>query len=261
MTRAAEHKQRDLTFLRERALAVPLVVGLDQATGKYTVTHNDKPLITARREVVTAYIDGFVAAQEQRGGNMETTDVRGPWVLVQQDAETFLIKDRDGAVVATVLVEGDDGEEEARAKAALITQAPVLREIVQAVLDACNEVSPNSLPHTLYRQVQQRGAAALAEIDKVRPTRIVPAHPDFYVRDEGTMWVFTPNTPDVLKFAQTEMGLESWQWLGNAFAIEHRIAPDLKLRLESEGRSVEWEPEAPTATNAKRNAHKKPGRR
>lgn len=58
---------------------------------------------------------------------------------------------------------------------------------------------------------------------------------DFAVRDEGTLWVFSPQTPAAHAFAKGGLGLASWQWLGDVFCIEHRIAPDLVERLRAEG--------------------------
>jgi hypothetical protein len=75
----AYHRQQDLRFLRERALPTPLVIGLDEA-GRYTVAlpESATPLIAARREVVTAFIDGYCTASANLCANpRERTDRSG----------------------------------------------------------------------------------------------------------------------------------------------------------------------------------------
>ena len=62
--------------------------------------------------------------------------------------------------------------------------------------------------------------------------------PEFSIRVDGTVWLFTPKSPEAVAFAQTALGLESWQWLGGSFALEHRVAPQLAERLQVEGWSV-----------------------
>ncbi len=58
---------------------------------------------------------------------------------------------------------------------------------------------------------------------------------DFQVSNEGTIWLFTPLNERANTFAQTELGLEAWQWVGDGFAIEHRIARQLVQSLKEEG--------------------------
>lgn len=58
---------------------------------------------------------------------------------------------------------------------------------------------------------------------------------DFAVANYGSVWQFVPRTPNALAFAQKELGLETYQWLGDTFNIEHRMAPDLLRCLAEEG--------------------------
>jgi replicative DNA helicase len=58
-------------------------------------------------------------------------------------------------------------ELEARQNAELIAAAPEMREILERVLKACNSADQAKLMHTLYREVQQRGAEVLEKIKKV----------------------------------------------------------------------------------------------
>jgi len=63
-SRQTIHNRRtSLLRLRERAMPAPIAVGYDNETHKFTVCWSEDPetvLITARHEVVAAYIDGFV---------------------------------------------------------------------------------------------------------------------------------------------------------------------------------------------------------
>lgn len=58
---------------------------------------------------------------------------------------------------------------------------------------------------------------------------------DFRLDDCGTVWQFTPLTDKAREFAQTELGLESWQWLGETFSVDHRPAHDLIDFLLAQG--------------------------
>ena len=59
---------------------------------------------------------------------------------------------------------------------------------------------------------------------------------DFMVRNEGTVWVFAPQTAESRVFVKTELALEPWQqWAGSMFAVEHRYAPALCNMLQDEG--------------------------
>ena len=58
---------------------------------------------------------------------------------------------------------------------------------------------------------------------------------DFFVSNMGTIWRFFPQTPNALAFAQHDLGLEPWQWLGETFNVEHRIGPELLRAIVEEG--------------------------
>ena len=57
--------------------------------------------------------------------------------------------------------------------------------------------------------------------------------PDFLIEEHGSVVLFTPDTAEAKEKAQ-HLGLEAWQWVGNSFAIEHRMAYGLIYRLQEE---------------------------
>lgn len=61
---------------------------------------------------------------------------------------------------------------------------------------------------------------------------------DFSIYDDGSVVLFTPETESAQTFSEDEMGLESWQWLGRSFAVDHRVASDLVAGLELAGFEV-----------------------
>ena len=58
---------------------------------------------------------------------------------------------------------------------------------------------------------------------------------DFLVRPHGTIWTFEPLNERAKNFTGTDLDVQSWQWLGNAFGVDHRVANDLVSALEDEG--------------------------
>ena len=62
---------------------------------------------------------------------------------------------------------------------------------------------------------------------------------DFVVSDQGTIWVFNPLTNAARVFSRNELGLESWQWLGDGFAVDHRPAILQAEQLANEGWKLE----------------------
>ncbi len=58
---------------------------------------------------------------------------------------------------------------------------------------------------------------------------------DFLVCPQGTIWTFEPLTERAKNFTGTDLDVADWQWLGNAFGVDHRVANDLVSALEDEG--------------------------
>lgn len=99
---------------------------------------------------------------------------RGPW-YVRQSIKGPYIAAGEGALFDTAIAKvlkaraptgfGHVAEDHQQANARLMAAAPILKEILKNVLDACNQESANSLQHTLYRDVQQRAAQIIWEIE------------------------------------------------------------------------------------------------
>ena len=54
--------------------------------------------------------------------------------------------------------------------------------------------------------------------------------PDFLVRSEGTIWLFTPQTPAAFDFLENHISPESTYW-GLALVVEHRYVKGLLCGL------------------------------
>jgi len=57
---------------------------------------------------------------------------------------------------------------------------------------------------------------------------------DFVVRDQGTIWLFTPLTPAALQFLSDHIR-EDAQYFGPSLAVEHRYVYDLLIGLRERG--------------------------
>ena len=57
---------------------------------------------------------------------------------------------------------------------------------------------------------------------------------DFVVRDEGTIWLFTPLTPVALRFLSEHIQDDA-QYFGDSLVVEHRYVEDLLLGLSEHG--------------------------
>jgi hypothetical protein len=66
------------------------------------------------------------------------------------------------------------------------------------------------------------------EVQVVRPSI------DFVVRDEGTIWLFTPLTPAALQFLSEQM-LEDSQYHGDSLAVERRCIVGFLHGLQEHG--------------------------
>ena len=62
---------------------------------------------------------------------------------------------------------------------------------------------------------------------------------DFLVRPHGTIWTFEPVTERAKEFTGTDLDVQSWQWFGPAFGVDHRLANDLVTALQDEGFGLE----------------------
>ena len=65
-----------------------------------------------------------------------------------------------------------------------------------------------------------------------------PKMADVLVRNEGSIVMFTPKSQEAKNWVDDNLGLESWQWLGPAFAVEWRYAPDIVNGMTGDGLEV-----------------------
>lgn len=61
------------------------------------------------------------------------------------------------------------------------------------------------------------------------------AKTDIDVRNEGSIFMFTPLTAKGRAWVDEHLELESWQWLGGGFSVEHRYAGDLAEAMQNDG--------------------------
>jgi hypothetical protein len=69
-------------------------------------------------------------------------------------------------------------------------------------------------------------------------TNLPPTPEDEYdltLRDEGTVVVFTPHTETGRTFLHEMLYSETWQWLGEALCVDHRMARSVIDGAENEG--------------------------
>jgi len=57
---------------------------------------------------------------------------------------------------------------------------------------------------------------------------------DFVIRDEGTIWLFTPLTPAALRFLAEHIQPDA-QYFGDSLAVEHRYVEGLLHGLTEHG--------------------------
>jgi len=65
------------------------------------------------------------------------------------------------------------------------------------------------------------------------------AAPDVLVRNEGTVYVFSPLTAAAKAWFDENVQSEGWQWFGNALVVEHRYALGLGQGLRDAGFALE----------------------
>lgn len=61
---------------------------------------------------------------------------------------------------------------------------------------------------------------------------------DVLVRNEGTVVLLTPKSIEARAWVDENLGLESWQWLGDSFAVEWRYAPNVVDGMIGDGLEV-----------------------
>lgn len=70
---------------------------------------------------------------------------------------------------------------------------------------------------------------------------MVHENPDVVVTGRGgTVVMFQPITDEAREWVDENVGLEPWQWMGPAFAVEHRFVGDLIEGMEADGLVVVW---------------------
>ncbi len=62
---------------------------------------------------------------------------------------------------------------------------------------------------------------------------------DVTVHDGGTIFMFELNTEAARAWVQENVSLEAWQWMGDAFVVEHRYAGGLAEGMIEHGLRVE----------------------
>ena len=60
-------------------------------------------------------------------------------------------------------------------------------------------------------------------------------NPDVLVRNDGTLFVFSPLTQQAQMWIDENLQTEPWQWFGNALVVEHRLAWGLALGMKDAG--------------------------
>lgn len=61
---------------------------------------------------------------------------------------------------------------------------------------------------------------------------------DVLVRNEGTVVLLTPRSDEAREWVDENLGLESWQWVGDSFAVEWRFAPNVVDGMIGDGLEV-----------------------
>jgi hypothetical protein len=62
---------------------------------------------------------------------------------------------------------------------------------------------------------------------------------DVTVSGDGTVYLFTPETPAAVAWLSDNVHIEGWQWLGGGFGVEHRFARPLIGGMVADGLRVE----------------------
>jgi hypothetical protein len=67
----------------------------------------------------------------------------------------------------------------------------------------------------------------------------VQPEPDVRVSGSGSILVVFPLSTDAAQWVEENVKVESWQWLGLGFAVEHRYLPNLIRAMQTYGLIVE----------------------
>jgi hypothetical protein len=62
---------------------------------------------------------------------------------------------------------------------------------------------------------------------------------DLTISSDGIIYLFHPESPAALAWLDDNVRLEGWQWLGRAFAVEHRYVGALVDGMVADGLRVE----------------------
>ncbi len=82
----------------------------------------------------------------------------------------------------------------------------------------------------------------MVEIAAPTPKAAEPPTPDFTVDyDGGTIAMVEPLTPDAHAWVESHLSLESWQWLGRRFSVEHGYIGSLVEGMLGDGLNVKAE--------------------
>lgn len=66
----------------------------------------------------------------------------------------------------------------------------------------------------------------------------LPARPDFYVQNEGTIFLFHPKTEAAKEWISEHIPEDAQRW-GDAVAVEHRYIADIVEGIQADGLVVE----------------------
>lgn len=66
----------------------------------------------------------------------------------------------------------------------------------------------------------------------------VEREPDVRVSGGGSIYMVEPVSETALTWVEENVGLESWQWMGDAFAVEHRYIENLVAGMQDAGLTV-----------------------
>jgi hypothetical protein len=63
---------------------------------------------------------------------------------------------------------------------------------------------------------------------------------NFIVKNEGTIFLIIPVSRRAKKWVAANVQIESWQWLGGGFGVDHRCAENLLEGMENDLGGIEY---------------------